>query len=56
LPTGTHLPHPLLHNRRITEASWTFDRPRRLWVDGEPRGQARQLRVTVEPDGAVVHA
>jgi YegS C-terminal NAD kinase beta sandwich-like domain len=55
LPTGTHLPHPLLHNRRITAESWAFDRPLRLWVDGVARGTVRSLCVAVEPDGAVVH-
>ncbi len=55
LSTGAHLPHPLLHNRRITAESWTFTRPLRLWVDGVARGTVRSLRVTVEPDGATVH-
>ena len=55
LSTGTHLPHPLMHNRRTTAESWTFERPLRLWVDGVARGTVRSLRVTVEPDGATVH-
>jgi hypothetical protein len=54
LPAGTHVPHPQLHNRRITDETWTFDRPRRLWVDGVARGTVRSLRVAVEPDGATV--
>jgi hypothetical protein len=56
LSTGTHLPHPSLHNRRITAESWTFERPLQLWVDGVARGTVRSLRVAVEPDGATVHA
>ncbi len=56
LSSGTHLPHPQLHNRRITDETWTFDRPRRLWVDGVARGTVRSLRVAVEPDGATVLA
>jgi hypothetical protein len=56
LPTGTHLPHPSVNNRRITDETWTFDRPRRLWVDGVARGTVRSLRVAVEPDGASVLA
>lgn len=56
LPTGTHVPHPLLHTRRVRQDSWTFNRPMRLWVDGVARGTVRSLRVTVEPDGATVHA
>ena len=55
LPSGTHVPHPLLHVRRITDASWTFERPCRLWVDGVARATVRSLRVVVEPDAAVVH-
>jgi hypothetical protein len=54
LPTGTHLPHPQVHNRRITAATWTFERPLRLWVDGVARATVRSLRVAVEPDGATV--
>jgi len=56
LSSGTHLPHPSLHNRRVTDETWTFDRPRRLWVDGVARGTVRSLRVAVEPDGATVLA
>ena len=56
LSSGTHLPHPQLTNRRITDETWTFDRPRRLWVDGVARGTVRSLRVAVEPDGATVLA
>jgi hypothetical protein len=55
LRTGTHLPHPLLHNRSITAESWAFDRPLRLWVDGVERGTVRSLGVAVEPDAAFVH-
>ena len=56
LSSGTHLPHPQLTNRRITDETWTFDRPRRLWVDGVKRGTVRSLRVAVEPDAATVLA
>ncbi len=55
LPSGTHVPHPQLHTRRITEATWSFEQPLRLWVDGVDRGTARELRVTVEPDAAVIY-
>jgi hypothetical protein len=56
LSTGTHLPHPQLDDRRISDETWTFDRARRLWVDGVARGTVRSLRVAVEPDGATVLA
>ncbi len=55
-PSGTHLPHPLLHNRRIRAETWTFERPLGLWVDGVGKGTVRSLRVAVEPDGATVLA
>jgi hypothetical protein len=55
LPSGTHVPHPLIRTRRVTDEAWTFDRPLPLWVDGVARGAVRSLRVVVEPDGAVVH-
>jgi diacylglycerol kinase family enzyme len=55
LPTGTHVPHPLIHNSRATAVSWEFERPRRLWLDGVARGTVRSFTVVVEPDGAVVH-
>lgn len=55
LPTGTHVPHPQLHTRRVVEGTWSFDRPQRLWVDGVRRGTVRSLRVVVEADAAVVH-
>ena len=56
LPTGAHVPHPGIRTRRVADESWQFGRPRRLWVDGVQRGTVRSLRVTVEPDGATVHA
>lgn len=55
LASGTHVPHPLIHVGRISDRSWTFDRPRRLWVDGVARGSVRSLHIVVEPDAAVVH-
>lgn len=55
LPSGTHVPHPQVHTRRITVATWSFERPTRLWVDGVERGTVRSLRVAVEPDAAVIH-
>ena len=55
LPSGTHVPHPQVHVRRTSDASWAFGQPRRLWVDGVERATVRSLRVVVEPDAAVVH-
>lgn len=55
LPSGTHVPHPLIVTRRVAEATWAFDRPQRLWVDGVAWGEVRSLRVVVETDAAVVY-
>lgn len=55
LATGTHVPHPDIATRRGREESFTFDRPRRLWVDGVPRGTVRSLTVSVVPDAAIVY-
>lgn len=55
LPSGTHVPHPQIHVRRIAAEAWSFERPRRLWVDGVDRGPTRSLHVSVEPDAGVVH-
>jgi hypothetical protein len=55
LPSGTHLPHPMISSRRAAEASWRFERPLHLYVDGRRRGRVRELRVTVRPDAFHLH-
>jgi hypothetical protein len=55
LPTGTYLPHPAIATSRAKVQAWTFDRPRRLWLDGVELGTVRSLGVTVEADGAIIH-
>jgi hypothetical protein len=47
--SGSHLPHPAIAARRASEATFTFDRPRRVWLDGVPVGSARELAVRLEP-------
>lgn len=56
LPTGTHLPHPQIRTSRPTTATWTFDGPLTVWVDGVRRGRTRSLAVEIEPDAAVMLA
>jgi hypothetical protein len=51
---GAHLPHPRLRERRQREASWSFDRPRLVIVDGRRKGRVRELAVGLEPDALVV--
>lgn len=54
--TGTHLPHPQLTTRQVTDYSLTFARPLVIWVDGERWGTAAELQITVEPDALTVYA
>lgn len=54
LPTGSHLPHPGIRERRTRAAQMEFARPRRVYLDGEHVGSARVLSVRVEPDALTV--
>lgn len=56
LPTARHLPHPLIATRPIRSATWEFERPLLVSVDGHRLGVARRLRVDVDADAAVLHA
>lgn len=49
LRTGDHLPHPGLRSRRVTEASFEFEQPMSLWLDGDHIGRVRSLSTTVVP-------
>ncbi|MGI9029201.1 MAG: hypothetical protein ACR2HP_04335 [Ilumatobacteraceae bacterium] len=55
LPSGTHVPHPLIRTSQHTTASWAFAPERRLWLDGIARGPVHELEVTIEPAGAIVY-
>ncbi len=50
LPSGTHLPHPLISVRRAESFEFGFTKPRRLFVDGVDVGWVRHLEVRVHPD------
>ncbi len=54
--TGTHLPHPQLTMRQVTDCSTTFTRPLVVWIDGVRWGTAPELTITVEPDALTVYA
>jgi hypothetical protein len=54
LATGTHVPHPAISERRLTGATFTFDRPQGLRLDGVPTGRAREVSVRVEPGALTV--
>jgi YegS C-terminal NAD kinase beta sandwich-like domain len=51
---GAHLPHPKLSERRVSHMSWTFDRPRSVFVDGLRQARVRELSVGLHPDALVV--
>ncbi|MDA3039963.1 MAG: hypothetical protein O3C27_10645, partial [Actinomycetota bacterium] len=48
--TGTHLPHPMLHTERVPRWEHRFDRPTRVYADGENIGRTRSLIVRVQAD------
>jgi YegS C-terminal NAD kinase beta sandwich-like domain len=54
LPTGTHVPHPAIRERRSGAVQVRFERPLPLRLDGEVVGRARQLSVRAEPDALTV--
>lgn len=55
LVQGTHTPHPRIATRTGTEATWHFDRPEPVWIDGVRTGSVHDLTVMIEADGAAIH-
>lgn len=53
LPTGSHVPHPAIRQRRVDAVQFDFDRPVPVWLDGVRVGAGRHLSVRVEPDALV---
>jgi hypothetical protein len=53
-PTGTHLPHPALAQRRVRGATVGWSRPRPVRLDGVVVGRHRSVRVQVLPDALTV--
>ncbi|HEX4820507.1 MAG TPA: hypothetical protein VFV00_09895 [Acidimicrobiales bacterium] len=53
LPTGTHLPHPDIKERRVSAAQVDVD-GLDVWLDGENVGSAKSLSIRVEPDALTV--
>ena len=47
---GAHLPHPGIRETRTGSCAMRFDRPRRVWLDGERAGRASHVLIRVEPD------
>lgn len=56
LPTGSHLPHPGIKQRRVPTLDVAFDRPLIVEVDGVVVGKARALSIRLEPDALTIVA
>jgi hypothetical protein len=54
LPTGSHLPHPGIKERRVATVEVEFPRPILVEVDGVAVGRGRRLEVDLEPDALSV--
>jgi diacylglycerol kinase family enzyme len=50
LRSGTHVPHPLIEQRRVSALQIDLDRPTPIYLDGEHVGDGRSLSLRVEPD------
>lgn len=50
LPSGTHLPHPAITERRVTAVEFDLPRATPVWIDGVRFPPARTLSVHVRPD------
>lgn len=46
---GTHVPHPDIHQRRITQAQFSFDAPLDVYLDKTKHARTSQLEVSVIP-------
>jgi hypothetical protein len=52
--SGSHLPHPGITERRMSQVSFDFGQPRQLWLDERKIGSVRRLEVVVVPDAFTV--
>jgi hypothetical protein len=50
LPTGTHVPHPSIRVRKVTEAEINFGTTRKIYVDGENVGTAAAVQIACHRD------
>lgn len=54
LPTGTHLPHPLIDYRRVSAFQTELRPELDIYLDGAKLGPVRNLSVRVEPDALTI--
>jgi hypothetical protein len=52
---ATHIPHPQIATRSIRSATWNFQRPLEVIIDGQRAGRVSTLSVAVVPDAATVY-
>jgi hypothetical protein len=50
LPTGTHVPHPSIHVRKITTTEITFGTARAVYADGAHVGTATAMQIECHPE------
>lgn len=50
LPTGTHVPHPSIAQKRSAEIDLAFHQPIKVWLDGELVGRFSRIVAVVEAD------
>lgn len=50
LPTGTHVPHPGITQRRVGALQVDLGRPTPIWLDGEKVAEGQHLSIRVESD------
>ncbi|MGI9644684.1 MAG: hypothetical protein ACR2O6_05165, partial [Ilumatobacteraceae bacterium] len=56
LSGGTHVPHPDITTRSVRSATWTFEHPLTVSVDGRRVGRSKTVSVEVRPDAGVLYA
>jgi hypothetical protein len=54
LPTGTHVPHPGISERRVKAVQLDLAPGTSVWLDGERVGEAKALSIRVAPDAIEV--
>lgn len=54
LPTGLHVPHPAIAERRVNELTLSFERGVPVHVDGFGVGLARTVHLRVVPDAVTI--
>lgn len=54
LPTGTHVPHPGISERRVKAVQLDLAPGTSVWLDGERIGEAKALSIRVAPDALQV--